>query len=165
MATREYLKSECGQYFAKELPGETLYYELRDSNGDFLGNSTWWSNLGTNSRIAFEIGVGKHRATFSYARYPSWFKRRWVECFDIELKELAEIAKQCGCEVLVGYKPDCNCWHHLGMRCVGTSIEKFDSALRQRNLLFESRSKAGGWNIECPSEFITPRRFAIPDRS
>lgn len=145
------IRSECGLYFA-EKRGDDLRYMLFDAAGEPLGLSTFWSNRGTETRIAFATGFGAIEARFSYPRYPRWFRRRWVSCFDVWIDELASLARSFGAEVLVGFKPDINCWSHLGVRVTPEQIRRLDEELTRRGVEWNGPpKKPGQWEIGCPS--------------
>lgn len=148
------LTSECGQYVLGERLGEQSFsFRLYRADGSYCCCTTYWSNLMTSQRIRFEVGNSslEVKAVFSYRRYPAWFHRRWVECWDIGIRELAKLVEDCGGEILVGYKPDMNCWNHIGFRGTADCLRAVDAALKKRKLRFYTRQKPGTWDIECPS--------------
>ena len=152
------LRSECGRFFAERVPGDNPWYNLFDRDGKLLGQSTWWHNESTNSRIDFKTGFGEIKARFSYPRYPTWFRRRWV-FIDIWIDELAVLARSFGCEVLVGYKPDINCYCHLGVRATAEQITKLDDELTRRGIEWNGPPcKPGQWDIDCPSSARWPEK-------
>lgn len=150
--SRELLKSECGRYLARRADASGTSYDLLDASGNFVCRTTWWSNLGTNTRIRFECGSGDVGATFSCPRYPRWFYRRWVTCFRIELEELARRIELAGGKVLVGYKPDMNCWHHVGFRGTPAVAKAVDEGLTSMGIEWFKRERPGVWPINCPHE-------------
>jgi hypothetical protein len=142
------LRSECGRYLAERL-SECWRYRLYDCEGNALGESTFWSNCSTKTRIAFETGFGSIRAKFGYRRYPRWFRRRWVLVFDIKIDELAAIVKQHGGVVLVGFKPDWNCWSHIGFRATSEQLRAIDEELTRRGAEWNGPPrKSSQWDIE-----------------
>lgn len=149
------LKSECGQYVLGErLEKNTLYFRLYRADGSYCSATSYWSNLMTTNRIRFEVGnpaLG-FKAIFSYPRYPRWFCRRWTSCFDIDIRELAKIVEKCGGKVLVGYKPNMNCWNHIGFRGTSDCVRAVDAALAKRKIKFSTRRKPGMFDIECPDK-------------
>jgi len=149
------LVSECGQYALGERLGEgALFFCLYRTDGSYCCCTTYWSNLMTNTRIRFEVGNSALdvKAVFSYRRYPAWFRRRWVEIWDINIHELAQLVEGCGGEVLVGYKPDMNCWNHIGFRGGSDCVRAVDAALKKRKIGFCTRWKPGTLDIECPEK-------------
>ena len=123
------LKSDCGKYLAKRKPEFGTRYDLLDANGNLLGETTWWATRSTKTQIAFEIGNGTFSATFSYPRYPTWFRRRWIECFHIDCNSVSVIVEKAGGKVLRCYKPDWNCWIHLGFRGTRAIAQAVDNAM------------------------------------
>lgn len=151
--------SDCGRYLAVR-SGDELRFDIHDARtGKLLCVSTFWSNRSTGTRLAFEAGSGDFGATFSCPRRPRWFYCRWVDCFKIELGKLAKLAERCGAQVVVGYKPDMNCWNHLGLRATPESMRALDAELRKRKIEFFNRiGKHGAWDIECPIKERTDLR-------
>lgn len=147
------LRSECGRYFAELIPdGLGCHYRMFDAAGVFIGESRHWSNRMTAGRTRFEIGFGGVRAVFGYPRFPRWFRRRWVECWDIDCEGLSRLVEKCGGEVLVCFKAGMNCWNQVGFRGTGEVAARVDKELRRRKLGFSSRQKPGMWGIDCPAE-------------
>lgn len=148
------LRSECGQYAVIPSPqyeGDGTTYRLfRD--GVEVGLTMWWSNRYTKSRIAFEVGCGEHKATFSYPRYPRWFHRRWVTCFTISCQEVYDLAVAAGAKVLDCGKADMNCWICLGFRGTPAVRNAVDAALTARGVEWSPRKKPGMWDIVCPNK-------------
>jgi hypothetical protein len=64
-----------------------LAVDLYEREGRYLDQSRYWSNHSTSTRIRFESGFGTVRALFSYPRFPSWFRRRWILAFDADFDE------------------------------------------------------------------------------
>ena len=147
------LKSDCGNYLARSNQKSETGYTLMDACGGVLGDTTWWINRSTTSRIAFEVGFGEIRATFSYPRYPSWFRRRWIECFHTDCATVAGIVAASGGVVITCRKPDWNCWIHLGYRGTAKISQSVDAGLAAvPSVKMASRKQRGSGmlDIECP---------------
>lgn len=144
------LVSDCGGYTAEK---SGTWYVLRTTDGQFVCRTTYWANRSTSSRIAFECGTVDVRATFSYPRYPRWFKRRWIECFDIDIAAAAELIESKGGVVLVAFKPGFCVWNHLGFWATPNVSRDIDESLSLKGLEFfgpSGKRSRGGFNIECP---------------
>lgn len=159
------LISDCGQFQAERIPNEFgTKYRMFDASGEFLFETTWWSNRTTDTRIAFETGSGDVSATFGYVRYPKWFHRRWVLCFDVYIDELKAMAESVGADVLVAFKPDWNCWSHLGFRAKPSVAKALDQKLKEKGAEFyrTERKGKGLHSIECPMKAREPVERAVP---
>lgn len=145
------LRSECGLYIADPVPAGDLRYRLYDRAGCLLGEAESWRNLNTPSRIRFELGLGPVTAVFGRPRHPRWFRRRWVVCFDIWIDELKLLIEGFGCEVLRAWKPDINCYNHVGFRASREQLRGVDAELDRRGLAWNGPPRNDGqWDIECP---------------
>lgn len=148
------IRSECGQYFAERVSREHLWYRLYDQEGNFLVQTGYWGNLGTKTRVRFEIATGSVKAIFSRPRYPRWFRRRWVTCWDMWVDELKTLVESFGCEVLDCWKPDINCWSHIGFRATAEQCRKVDEELTRRGVRWNGPPhKPGQWDIQCPNRW------------
>ncbi len=147
------LRSDCGKYYAVPGPSEEdHWHRIYNASGAFLGRATYWSNRGTNTRIAFETGFGSLSATFSYPRYPSWFRRRWIKCWDCKIEDAKHLIEEHGAEVLVCYKISLTCNHCFGFRASASQLATIDAAMSVAGWKFETRQRPGCWDIACPTK-------------
>ncbi len=149
MTTEKRLRSECRRYFAERVGGDSPWYRLYDADGNLLGQTVYWSNKSTKSRISFETGLGEHRPIFSRPRYPRLFRRRWVCCFDLWIDDLAKLAESFGCLVVTGWKGDMSIWCNLGVIATSEQIAMLDEELASRGVKFNGPPrKDGQWDID-----------------
>ncbi len=158
-----WLLSECGNYFAERSSTDHCCYQLYDRGGKLLGRTGYWGNLLTSSRWRFKVSLlwgpdgqilaqpDRHTAVFSGPRYPRWFRRRWVACWDLWIDALDALVKSQGCEVLVAFKPDINCFSHIGFRATAAQASQIDAELSRLAVEWNGPPvKRGQWNIERP---------------
>lgn len=152
------LLSECGKYRLgppvdpkqDRICGRPMYDA---ATGDLVCHTTFWRNRYTSSRVRFETGSGAVEAMFSYPMYPRWFRRRWVSCFDVWIDDLARFIEDQGGMILVAYKPDINCWCHIGFKANRETAAKIDAQMTANGWDWHGPPrKPGGWNISCPND-------------
>lgn len=157
MKRRQRILSECKRFFAERIGNDDNHvtsYRITDAEtGEIVvDRTTYWSNRSTDARIGFETGSGPFGATFSYPRYPRWFRRRWVSCFDAKPEEVCRVIHAHGGQVLDCFKPSLNCWVHVGFRAGSQSLRKVDAAMTANGWKWDARRKAGRWDVDCPAD-------------
>jgi len=145
------IRSECGRYLTERSVAINEWRAIYAADGTLLGKTTYWSSRYTDSRIGFECGFGKLSVNFSYPRYPKWFRRRWVLCFDLSIEDLSALVERLGCKVIVGFKVGMTVWSSIGFRATSKQLRAVDAELNRLGVKWNGPPARGGqWEIECP---------------